>query len=284
MVGRETEMRRLCETPSARRSRPLCQLFTILGSAGVGKSRLVAEFLGSLDGAAGRARPVSALRGRHHLLAGGRGAQAAPAGGDRPGRRRDDSRPGRRRGAGLVRRRDRLGVPQAARGRRRRDAGRLRLRRRALGRGDVPGSDRARRRPLPRRADPAALHGPPGAPRPPDGLGRRQGQRDQRAARAARPGGDRAADREPRPPRRRPARTDPRCGRGQPALRRGDGRVRGGVGRRRDHRAADDPGAAGRPPRPARCARAGRARAAARSRAASSTAAPSRRWRPRSRR
>ena len=55
--------------------------------------------------------------------------------------------------------------------------------------------------------------------------------------------------------------TDPRRGRGEPALRRGDGRVRGGVGRRRDHRAADDPGTAGRPPRPAGCARTGRARA-----------------------
>ena len=61
-----------------------CQLFTILGSAGVGKSRLVAEFLGSLDGAPGRPGPLPPLRGGHHLLAGGRGAQAAPDGGADP--------------------------------------------------------------------------------------------------------------------------------------------------------------------------------------------------------
>ena len=61
----------------------------------------------------------------------------------------------------------------------------------------LPRPGRARRRPLPRRADPAALHGAAGAARPPDRLGRRQGQRDDRAARAARARGDGAADREP---------------------------------------------------------------------------------------
>jgi class 3 adenylate cyclase/tetratricopeptide (TPR) repeat protein len=48
MVGRETELRRLRDAfDQAVRDRS-CQLFTILGAAGVGKSRLVAEFLSSL--------------------------------------------------------------------------------------------------------------------------------------------------------------------------------------------------------------------------------------------
>ena len=51
MVGRETEMRRLRDAFGQALGDRSCQLFTILGSAGVGKSRLVAEFLGSLDGA-----------------------------------------------------------------------------------------------------------------------------------------------------------------------------------------------------------------------------------------
>ena len=52
MVGRETELRRLRDAfDQAVRDRS-CQLFTILGAAGVGKSRLAAEFLAGLDGAA----------------------------------------------------------------------------------------------------------------------------------------------------------------------------------------------------------------------------------------
>jgi tetratricopeptide (TPR) repeat protein len=49
MVGRETELRRLTDAFGQASSGRSCQLFTILGTAGVGKSRLVAEFLGSLD-------------------------------------------------------------------------------------------------------------------------------------------------------------------------------------------------------------------------------------------
>jgi predicted ATPase len=52
MVGRETELRRLQDAfDQAVRDRS-CQLFTILGAAGVGKSRLVSEFLAACDGAA----------------------------------------------------------------------------------------------------------------------------------------------------------------------------------------------------------------------------------------
>ena len=49
MVGRETELERLRSAfRQALRDRS-CQLFTVLGSAGVGKSRLVAEFAAGLD-------------------------------------------------------------------------------------------------------------------------------------------------------------------------------------------------------------------------------------------
>jgi DNA-binding SARP family transcriptional activator/tetratricopeptide (TPR) repeat protein len=48
MVGRERERRRLHDTFEQALSDRSCQLFTILGAAGVGKSRLVREFLGEI--------------------------------------------------------------------------------------------------------------------------------------------------------------------------------------------------------------------------------------------
>jgi len=51
IVGRERERRALDDAWERVRSERACHLFTILGSAGVGKSRLTAEFLGSLEGA-----------------------------------------------------------------------------------------------------------------------------------------------------------------------------------------------------------------------------------------
>jgi class 3 adenylate cyclase/tetratricopeptide (TPR) repeat protein len=50
MVGREREERQLASVWERVVSERACQLFTILGPAGVGKSRLAAEFLGSIDG------------------------------------------------------------------------------------------------------------------------------------------------------------------------------------------------------------------------------------------
>jgi DNA-binding SARP family transcriptional activator/tetratricopeptide (TPR) repeat protein len=49
MVGRQRERRRLRDVFEQAASDRSCQLFTILGSAGVGKSRLVQEFLADLD-------------------------------------------------------------------------------------------------------------------------------------------------------------------------------------------------------------------------------------------
>ena len=57
MLGRELELRRLQDAFEQTRRNRACQLVTILGAAGVGKSRLAHEFLASLDGAA-------VLRGR----------------------------------------------------------------------------------------------------------------------------------------------------------------------------------------------------------------------------
>jgi predicted ATPase/DNA-binding SARP family transcriptional activator/class 3 adenylate cyclase len=52
MVGRERERRRLHDAFEQAVSDRSCQLFTVLGPAGVGKSRLVEEFLGDLAGRA----------------------------------------------------------------------------------------------------------------------------------------------------------------------------------------------------------------------------------------
>ena len=49
MVGRETELRRLRDAFAQAVHDRTCQLFTVLGSAGVGKSRLAAEFLSDID-------------------------------------------------------------------------------------------------------------------------------------------------------------------------------------------------------------------------------------------
>ncbi|HEX6398979.1 MAG TPA: adenylate/guanylate cyclase domain-containing protein, partial [Actinomycetota bacterium] len=57
MVGRERELAKLRQTFESAIAARSCRLFTILGTAGVGKSRLVEEFLGSLGEA-------TVLRGR----------------------------------------------------------------------------------------------------------------------------------------------------------------------------------------------------------------------------
>ena len=52
LVGRARELRRLRDAFEAAEARSTCELFTVLGAAGVGKSRLVGEFISSLDGRA----------------------------------------------------------------------------------------------------------------------------------------------------------------------------------------------------------------------------------------
>jgi len=63
MVGRETELRRLHDAfEQATRDRS-CQLFTVLGAAGVGKSRLAYEFLNRVDATVVRGRCLSYGKG-----------------------------------------------------------------------------------------------------------------------------------------------------------------------------------------------------------------------------
>ncbi len=59
MVGRQTELRRLSDAYAQAVRDRSCQLFTVLGSAGVGKSRLAAEFLENLDARVVRGRCLS---------------------------------------------------------------------------------------------------------------------------------------------------------------------------------------------------------------------------------
>ncbi|MGH3054905.1 MAG: AAA family ATPase, partial [Gaiellaceae bacterium] len=59
MVGRDTELRRLRDAFQQAVHDRSCQLFTVLGSAGVGKSRLAAEGLAGLDARVVRGRCLS---------------------------------------------------------------------------------------------------------------------------------------------------------------------------------------------------------------------------------
>jgi class 3 adenylate cyclase len=59
MVGRERELEGLRDALARARADRSCQLFTVLGSAGVGKSRLAAEFLAGLEARVVRGRCLS---------------------------------------------------------------------------------------------------------------------------------------------------------------------------------------------------------------------------------
>ena len=135
-----------------------CVLFTLLGAAGVGKSRLTAEFL------VGRRRRASSAAAASPT------ARASPTG---RSTRSSTSSPARRTMRAPVRSRRcsaRDGRPSAGGDRARRSAGcssgrgraaaGRRLRRPPLGRADAPRPGRARRDDEPRRADPAPLPRP----------------------------------------------------------------------------------------------------------------------------
>jgi class 3 adenylate cyclase/tetratricopeptide (TPR) repeat protein len=59
LVGREQELQTLAEAWERLRADDRCELLTVVGSAGVGKSRLVAEFLAGIDAAVVRGRCLS---------------------------------------------------------------------------------------------------------------------------------------------------------------------------------------------------------------------------------
>ena len=59
LVGRERELATLAEAWERARSAPACELVTVVGAAGVGKSRLVAEFLAGVEATIVRGRCLS---------------------------------------------------------------------------------------------------------------------------------------------------------------------------------------------------------------------------------
>jgi class 3 adenylate cyclase/tetratricopeptide (TPR) repeat protein len=63
MIGRETELRRLRDAFDQAMRDTSCQLFTVLGAAGVGKSRLAYEFLDGVDATVVRGRCLSYGKG-----------------------------------------------------------------------------------------------------------------------------------------------------------------------------------------------------------------------------
>src|SRR6266540_257023 len=159
-VGRRRELALLTEAWKRTEAEQRCELLTLVGDAGLGKSRLVAEFLAPIERGS-RARPLPALWGGDHLLAGRGGAEAARRAARGRGRRGGHPLAARRDGSGDICRGDRLGLSQDPGAGRGRGAARSRLRRHPVGRGDVPRPDRARRAPLLGRVGPAVLHGAP---------------------------------------------------------------------------------------------------------------------------
>ena len=184
LVGRERERQRLWRDYEDAVADRTCRLFTLLGPAGIGKSRLVADFLERVGDSA------DVLRGR--CLSYGEGITYWPlvemlvAIGVEPesvvaSHSRGDARR----------------LSQAARGSGRRAAAGGGHRRFAVGRARVRRSRRARRRPLAQRADLLPLCRAHRAARRPTRLGWREAERDVAPARAAGPDAVRRPHREP---------------------------------------------------------------------------------------
>ena len=74
-VGRQRELTLLRAAWERAKADERCELVTVVGDGGVGKSRLTAEALAGVD-ARVVSRPLPAVRRGNHLLAGGRGAEA----------------------------------------------------------------------------------------------------------------------------------------------------------------------------------------------------------------
>ena len=233
----------------ARDGEQRCELVTVVGDAGVGKSRLVAEALSPLE-AQDHPRPLSPLRRGNHVLAGRRGRQAArraPVG----------SRRRRRRSARCSARASRRRARRTSPGR---SASSWRSRRRSPSSSTTSTGATTRfldlvegdRPPLGRRAAPARLRRPPGAAR----AGVTDGRPRSGSSRCR---GDAVDELLRDSVRRRCASASPAAAGGNPlfltemlAMAQGDGERRG---------AADAPRPARGPARPARRPRAARARA-----------------------
>ena len=248
MVGRERPLDQLTRAFDEIEADRVCHLFTVLGSAGVGKSRL-SPGGDRPDRRSGDrpARAVHLLRRGHHVSAADGDRPRCPRPG-RPGaarselRDRDDAVAGSGRGGHRGPRRparrddlgcldpgggDRVGDPPVLRGARVRTTAARRRGRSSLGRARTARPARPRGGSQSRCADPAGVHGATRAAGPARGLGRRQASRDHRGARATVGARIGVADRQP--PRNRRAGhgragADPRRGRGEPAVRRGNDR------------------------------------------------------------
>ena len=157
-VGRERELALVREAWERVRAEQRCELVTVVGDAGVGKSRLVAEALASIEATVVRGRclpygegitywPVVEVLKQLDVLPSDEAAAAAIR--SLLGETEAPT------SAEEIAWAFRKTLEQAAR----RAAARGRLRRHPVGRGDVPRPDRARRAPLLGRIDPAALHG-----------------------------------------------------------------------------------------------------------------------------
>ena len=202
LVGRGEEMRRL-EAAYARATRErVTMTVTVIGEAGLGKTRLVQEFARRLG------REAHVLTGR--CLSYGEGitfwplrevVRQAGGGDDSPERIKEllageDGRGGRRRAASPRsrprqpgqdgRRGDLLGRPALSGSPRAAPAGAGRLRGPALGRTDLPRPGGVACPPAGAIADRHGLHRPPGTARPASGLGGRGRQVGLHPARAAR--------------------------------------------------------------------------------------------------
>ena len=155
-VGRESELAQIAEAWERAQAEVGSELVTIVGDAGVGKSRLVAEALDGIEARVvrGRCLPygegitywpvVEVVRQLDITALRSRSLRVHPFASARDGR-------------GDLGRGDRLGVPQAARGA---GARNLPVRRHPVGRGGVPRPHRARFAAVYRGADLAALPRP----------------------------------------------------------------------------------------------------------------------------
>ena len=114
-VGRDRELAQLAEAWARAQEQASCELVTVVGDAGVGQ---VAAGGGStcLVRRPRRPRPLPAVRRGDHVLAGGGGGEAARRAAVGPGGGGCDSLVPGRVGRRDERRRDRVGLPQAARG------------------------------------------------------------------------------------------------------------------------------------------------------------------------
>ncbi len=247
IVGRERELEDLERAFERSVQDRTCLLFTVLGAAGAGKSRLVEEFLGRVGGSAqvlvGRCLPygegitywpvAQALRAameRPRLRRAGGGSVPSrrdPRRGRPRGRDRGPALRGARdRGRSLGPRGDRLGDPSVPGDPRERAAGDRGVGRRPLGGAGAARCDRPRRGLGQRRADPAAVHGEARVPGLPARLGSRQAASISADAPSARCRCVDPADREPprgRAAARRRRRSGRRRRRREPAVRRADG-------------------------------------------------------------